>query len=142
MQNQVAAAIQAPYEQLQDKLGHPAEQRLADRARIVLLAAEGRSPRSLAKALGTWPGRVSRWRIRYAEGGLVGLSDRPRPGPAPSYGPDTERRVLALLDRPPPTGFARWTGPLLAKALGDVSDHQVWRILSRNKIALSSSHSW
>ena len=117
-------------------------QRLAERVRIVLLAAEGRSTRSIAQALGTWPGRVSRWRIRYAKRGLDGLSDRPRPGPAPRYGPDIERRVLALLDRPPPAGFARWTGALLARALGDVSDHRVWRILRHNKIALGRSHSW
>ena len=82
------------------------EQRLAERARIVLQAAESRSTRSIAQALGTWPGRVSRWRVRYAERGLDGLSDRPRPGPAPRYGPDTERRVLALLDQPPPAGIA------------------------------------
>ena len=73
------------------------EQRLAERARIVLLAAEGRSTRSIAQGLGTWPGRVSRWRIRYAERGLEGLSDRPRPGPAPRYGPATEGRVLGPL---------------------------------------------
>ena len=87
-------------------------------------------------------GPGSRWRIRYAERGLEGLSDRPRPGPAPRYGPATEGRVLALLDTPPPAGLARWTGPLLAAELGDVSDHQVWRILRAHKIALGRSHSW
>ena len=94
----------------------------------MLLAAEGRSTRAIAAAPGTWPGRVSRWRIRYAEHGLDGLSDRPRPGPEPRYGAETEGRVVALLDTPPPLGFARWTGPLLAPALGDVSDHQVDRL--------------
>ena len=118
------------------------EQRLADRARIVLLAAAGRSTRSIARALGTWPGRVSRWRMRYAEHGLDGLSDRPRPGPARRYGAETEKRVLARLDRPPPVGFVRWTGPLLAAALGDVSVHRVWKVLRDNRISLAQSHSW
>jgi len=118
------------------------EQRLAERARIVLLAARGRSTRSIAAVLGTWPGKVSRWRIRYAERGVDGLSDAPRPGPTPRYGPATERRVLALLDTPPPAGHGRWTGPLLARALGDVSDHEVWRILRRNRIKLGQSKSW
>ncbi len=118
------------------------EQRLADRARIVLMAAEGHSTRAVARALGTWPGRVSRWRIRYAEHGIDGLSDRPRPGPEPRYGAATGGRVLALLDTPPPAGFGRWTGPLLARALGDVSTHQVWRILRRHRISLRRSHSW
>jgi hypothetical protein len=35
---------------------------IVERARIVLLAAEGRSTRSIAAELGTWPERVSRWR--------------------------------------------------------------------------------
>jgi transposase len=118
------------------------EHRLVERARIVLLAAEGRSTRAIAAALGTWPGRVSRWRIRYAAHGLAGLQDAPRPGPKPVYGAATERRVLALLDEPPPRGYARWTGPLLAKALGDVSDDEVWRVLRRNKISLRQRKSW
>ena len=42
------------------------EQGVSERARMVLLAADGRSTRSIAAALGTWPGRVSRWRTRFA----------------------------------------------------------------------------
>ena len=32
-------------------------------------------------------------------------------------------------DRPPPAGFARWTGGLIAAELGDVHEQQVWRFL-------------
>jgi hypothetical protein len=32
------------------------------------------------------------------------------------------------LDQPPPEGYARWTGPLLAAALGDVDVQYVWRL--------------
>src|SRR5829696_1491757 len=60
------------------------EQRDAFRARIVLMAAEGRSTRSIARELGTMPRTVSLWRIRFAEGGLAGLSDQARPGGAGS----------------------------------------------------------
>ncbi len=59
------------------------EHGIVERARIVLLAAEGRSTRSIAAALGTWPGRVSRWRKRFAGERLDGLHDLPRPGPTP-----------------------------------------------------------
>src|SRR6266481_4432272 len=69
------------------------EQRQAFRARIVLLAAEGRSTRSIARELGTMPRTVSCWRIRFAAQGLVGLEDKRRPGPAPKYGRSEERRV-------------------------------------------------
>jgi len=59
------------------------EHGIVERARIVLLAAEGRSTRSIAAELGTWPGRVSRWRKRFAGERLDGLHDLPRPGPTP-----------------------------------------------------------
>jgi transposase len=48
-------------------------QRDAFRARIVLLAAEGHSTRSTAKAVGTMPRTVSTWRGRFARAGLAGL---------------------------------------------------------------------
>jgi transposase-like protein len=48
------------------------------RARIVLLAAEGRSARSIAEEVGVEPRIVSNWRRRFAERGLGGLNDRPR----------------------------------------------------------------
>src|SRR6266480_3224180 len=89
-------------------------QRDLKRARIVLLAADGRSTRSIAKEVGVQPRIVSRWRHRYADHGLEGLQDKPRPGKQPIYTKATDRRILKLLDKPPPQGFARWTGPLLA----------------------------
>ena len=102
------------------------EQRDVMRARIVLLAASGRSTRSIAREVATMPRTVSQWRGRYAREGLVGLSDKPRPGPRPKYSAETDKRVLAVLDRPPPAGFARWTGGLIAAELGDVHEQQVW----------------
>lgn len=46
------------------------------------------------------------------------------------------------MDEPPPNGYARWTGPLLAEALGDVHEQQVWRFLRIQKIDLSGRKSW
>jgi hypothetical protein len=65
---------------------NPAEQRHAFRARLVLMAAEGRPTRSIARDLGTMPRTVSLWRIRFAEAGLAGLADQPRPGGRASPG--------------------------------------------------------
>ena len=62
---------------------HKTERRMAERARIVLLAAAGAS--AIAQQLETPPSRVSKWRLRFAEQRLAGLIDRPRPG--------TSRRV-------------------------------------------------
>ena len=112
------------------------------RVRIVLLAAKGRSTRSIARELGTMPRTVSLWRGRFAREGLPGLDERPRPGPKPKYGADTGRRILAVLETPPPAGFARWTGPLIAAELKDVHAQQVWRFLRAQKIDLDGRKSW
>ena len=117
-------------------------QRDLKRARIVLLAAAGRSTRSIAKEVGVQPRIVSLWRHRYADHGLEGLQDKPRPGKQPIYTKATDKRILRLLDKPAPEGFARWTGPLLAEALGDVDVQYVWRFLRNHKIDLVARKSW
>src|SRR5664279_2846267 len=85
-------------------------QRDVRRARIVLLAAQGRSTRSIAEEVRVQPRIVSHWRRRFAEHGLGRLEDLPRGGKEPKYGPATNRRILALLDDQPPQGYGRWTG--------------------------------
>src|SRR5260221_7865004 len=54
----------------------------------------------------------------------------------------TGRRILVLLDQPPPKGYGRWSGPLLAAALGDVDVQYVWRFLRAQKIDLAGRKSW
>src|SRR5437588_3380448 len=117
-------------------------QRDVRRARIVLLAAAGRSTRSIAEEVGVQPRIVSNWRRRFADHGLDGLNDLPRATKKPIYGKATNKRILALLDKPPPAGYARWTGPLLAKALEDVDVQYVWRFLREHKIDLAARKSW
>lgn len=117
-------------------------QRDVKRARIVLLAAEGRSTRSIAAEVGVEPRIVSNWRGRFADHGLAGLEDRSRASKKAIYGAATNKRILALLDKPPPQGYARWTGPLLAKALEDVDVQYVWRFLREHKIDLAARKSW
>jgi transposase len=118
------------------------EQRDVFRARIILLAADRRSTRSIARLLGTMPRTVSLWRGRFSREGLAGLTDKPRPGSVPKYTAETGKRILAVLDGPPPTGFARWTGGLIAAELGDVHEQQVWRFLRAQKIDLAGRKSW
>jgi transposase len=118
------------------------EQREVFRARIVLLAGEGRSTRSIAGELSVMPRTVSCWRGRYAREGLAGLADKPRPGPKPKYDARTGRRILSVLERPPPAGYARWTGGMIAAELGDVHEQQVWRFLRQQRIDLDGRKSW
>jgi transposase len=118
------------------------EQRLAQRSRVVLQSAAGMPTKEIARSLGMRPGTVSKWRVRFSDRRLAGLQDGPRPGKTPKYDSDTEMRILALLDEKPPEGYAEWSGKLLAESLGDVSSHQVWRVLRQHGIHLQRRHSW
>jgi transposase len=118
------------------------ERRMVERARIILLSDEGQTVNNIAQQLHTRPARVSKWRQRFVQGRLSALSDAPRPGKPHKYTDETERRVLALLDQPPPEGYTQWNGSLLAQALGDVSNDQIWRVLRKRGIQLQRRRSW
>jgi len=141
-----APAIQLTEEELETLRGwsqsHTVQKRFAFRSEIVLLASKGIENKAIAEQLRTRSATVSKWRKRFAELRIQGLQDKKRPGIKPKYNRETEQRVLKLLDEPPPKGFSQWDGPLLAKSVGDVSVHQVWRILRKYKISLARRHSW
>src|SRR3954465_15619441 len=93
--------------------------RQVERARIVLLAADEMPGKQIAEMVGCAEGTVVTWRGRYAEHGLAGLEDLPRPG-KPSPLPETLRdRVLELTLTEPPDQFGatHWSSRLLASAL-------------------------
>src|SRR6266513_4483026 len=58
--------------------GAPA--RVVERARIVLLAADGLTGPQIAERAGCTEPTVIKWRRQYAGAGLAGLEDEPRPG--------------------------------------------------------------
>src|SRR3954462_677903 len=97
--------------------GAPARE--VERARIVLLAADGVPGKQIAAIVGCAEGTVVTWRGRYAERGLAGLTDLPRPG-KPAQLPEALRdRVLELTLTEPPDqlGVTHWSSRLLAAAL-------------------------
>lgn len=118
------------------------EHRYAQRAEFLLAAARGEGTTSIARRYRVRPATVSKWRMRFAGQRIRGLDDEPRSGAPVRYGEKTERRILAVLDKPAPRGYARWNGRLVAEALGDVSASQVWRVLREHKIQLQRRRSW
>lgn len=118
------------------------EHRLVRRARMVLEAAAGTTTTEIAALLHERTATVSTWRTRFHRQRVAGLRDAPRSGKPPTYDKSTERRILKQLDEPPPDGYTTWTGGLVAKALGDVSADQVWRVLRAYDIHLQRRHSW
>ncbi len=103
------------------------EQRLVQRARIVLHAAQGTPNRTIAAEVRVAPMTVLLWRTKYARDGLAGLADEPRPGRPPTYSREDRDRVIALTLEPPSDGTTHWSARRLGKRLG-MSETTVWRI--------------
>ena len=118
-----------------------AEARMVERSRIILGCLAGKRNDTVAAELDIRPGTVGIWRKRFAEAGLAGLSDRPRPGKPPTYPADLKQRILRQLEKPAPPGQSSWDGGTLAQALG-VSDDAVWRVLRKEGIQLRRHRSW
>ena len=101
---------------------------LAQRARIVLLAADGLSNTAIAERLGVSRPTVIGWRDRYAAKGLGGLADEPRPGRPRII--DHAAIVTATLTPPPKKlGVTHWSTRLLARQLkiSDATVAKAWR---------------
>jgi transposase len=130
-------------EELERRLRSPkTEQRHAFRARVVLAAAAGEGSASIARREGVRINTVSTWRTRFAAKGLAGLEDERRSGRPTVYGPETEARVLAVLEQPSPEGYSSWSGRLVAAALGDVPAARVWAILQKHGVQPQRRRSW
>jgi transposase len=101
---------------------------LAQRALIVLLAADGARTSEIVARTGASKPTVSAWKKRYAVEGLAGLHDRRKPGRPRRTG--DAAIVLATLE-PPPERLAvkRWSSRLLASELGvsNVKVAETWR---------------
>jgi transposase len=114
---------------------------MAERAQIILWAAEGVINREISRRLRTRTARVCKWRTRFVRQGLEGLLDEARSGQPRKYNMETERVVLRKLDDPVPKGYAQWNGRLLAEHIG-IPDYQVWAVLRRHGISLQRRRSW
>jgi Winged helix-turn helix len=90
---------------------------LAQRARIVLMAADGVSNTDIAQRVGVSRQTVVSWRARYVRSGLAGLHDESRPGRPRVIDHD---RIITEMLKPPPKrlGVTHWSSRLLASRLG------------------------
>lgn len=73
----------------------------AQRARIVLLAADGVGNQANANLVGVSHPTVNPWRGRYGAHGLKGLTDEARPGHPRTV--DRSEVIAATLGPPPPS---------------------------------------
>ena len=90
---------------------------VAQRARIVLLAAEGLANYEIAERVGVTRPTVNLWRNRYAERGMAALDGVRPPGRPRSV--DRAKVITATLTPPPASlGVTHWSSRLLADRMG------------------------
>ncbi len=109
--------------------GQKVWQSLARRARIVLLAADGKSNLNIADILAVTPLTVSKWRKRFAGQGLDGLHDEPRPGAPRKLSDDAVAAVVRKTLEETPRDATHWSLRSMADAVGYAPStvHRIWR---------------
>jgi transposase len=103
---------------------------LSRRCRIVLAAAEGLTNVAVAERAGVSVPTARRWRGRYAERGLDGLLDEPRPGqPRKISDEQVEEVIVKTLETAPPDGGTHWSTRRMAAATGlnQTAVSRIWR---------------
>ena len=104
--------------------------RIVERARIVLLAAEGRQNKEIAGRLGVSVQKAARWRARFLERGLAGLDrDAPRPGRTPKIDAAAVARVVRMTTQQKQPNATHWSTRTMAQAAGisPASVGRIWR---------------
>lgn len=108
----------------------PSSARLVLRAKIILLAADGRTNQEIAHQLRASRKTVSLWRRRFLGGGrLAGIN---REAPRGRQGPMVDKAVIRLIFqkmKERPANVASWTVRSLARELGisPATLHRVWK---------------
>src|SRR6516165_7066993 len=104
-------------------------QQLAQRAKIVLACADGLDNKGVAAQLGVTTQTVGKWRSRFIERRIDGLTDQARPGaPRKITDADVEKVITQTLETKP-KGATHWSTRGMAEATGlsQSTVSRIWR---------------
>jgi transposase len=104
-------------------------QALAQRARIILTCAQGKSDIEVAGELSTTRETVGKWRRRFIEKRCDGLLDEPRPGAPRQISDEEVERVISLTLDSTPKNATQWSTRLMAQHSGltQTAVSRIWR---------------
>ena len=112
--------------------GRRVEARVQQRARVILLAAEGWQNIEIAADVKLDRRQVALWRRRFSDGGIKALlQDASRSGRTPSVTPEVELRIVNTTLHDKPAAATHWSTRTLAEHLG-LSATTIRRIWTRN----------
>ena len=100
---------------------------MAERARIILLSSEGVSATEIQRRLAVTRPTVFKWRRRYREHGVGGLTDAPRSGRPTELTETAIKQILRLTIEKIPHEATHWSTRLMAKYAG-VTQWQVRQV--------------
>lgn len=104
-------------------------QALAQRSRIVLACAGGKTNTAVATELHITKATVGKWRVRFVQRGLDGLLDEPRPGAPRKISDADVERVVTLTLETTPADATHWSTRSMAQrsGLGRNTISRIWR---------------
>ena len=104
-------------------------QALALRAGVVLACADGASNTEVAARLGVNQVTVGKWRARFVERRLIGLSDEPRPGQPRKISDEQVEAVIVTTLESKPVDATHWSTRSMAAATGlnQTAISRIWR---------------
>src|SRR6516162_5206930 len=102
--------------------------RQVERAKVVLLAAEGKTDLEIAASLKISNQKAARWRKRFLQFDLTGLEkDAPRPGRRPAISAKLKEDVIRRTTQLNPANATHWSTRTMAAEMG-ISEATVRRI--------------
>ncbi|RKZ01966.1 MAG: hypothetical protein DRQ10_01085 [Candidatus Hydrothermota bacterium] len=128
-----------------EELSKSPNRRIAQRAKIVLLRASGKSYLEIGSKLGIHYNTAKRWVKRYEERGIEGLYDLPRPGRPRVFGEDVDAKILELVQTPPSKlglNLKRWSVRALRDYIVEqgivknISVGRIYTLLRKKNISL------
>ncbi|OGX54075.1 MAG: hypothetical protein A2321_02060 [Omnitrophica WOR_2 bacterium RIFOXYB2_FULL_45_11] len=118
--------------------------RTITRARILLMANDGKADTQIIEALGTARNTIRTVRYRYVNQGLeAALNEQPRPGAPDKFTGRNRAKITAIACSRPPEGRSRWTLRLIADTMvelnmvDNISHHTVQRVLKKTNLSLT-----
>jgi transposase len=124
---------------------------LARRVRAMLLLEQGCTYLQTASQVGLAECHIRKWAKRFLEQGVAGLSEKPRPGRAPTFLPEVALQIVKLAcEHPDHLGcsLSQWDCAELARKLqadgivSSISPATVRRVLQAHQLKPWRSHLW